>query len=113
MATTIIRDGTLYGPITITNDPATTAGFSLTTAAGAMLMVDSVSGGGGVTISFYAKADPKFSESYLLVDSSNAAVTQTVQAGRCFELPSGMFAARFILPVTDSGTAVIRYAVKG
>lgn len=113
MPTTIARDSTAYAGITLTNNPATTAGLSLSTAAGAMLLVDSVSGGAAVTISFYTKADQRQANSYLFVDANNAAVTQTVQAGRCFELPSGLFASRFVLPVTDSGTAVVRYVVKG
>lgn len=113
MPTTIARESTAYPAITLTTNPATTGGLSLSVSAGAMLMVDSVSGGGAVTISFYAKADSRETDSYLLVDSANAPITQAVQAGRCFELPSGLFAARWILPVTDSGTAVIRYVVKG
>lgn len=113
MPTTIARESTAYPAITLTNDPATTAGFSLSTSAGASIMVDSVSGGGSVTLSFYTKADQSLAATYLLVDSSGNAITQTAQAGRCFELPDALFSSRFILPVTNTGTAVIRYVVKG
>jgi|NOAtaT_7_FD_contig_21_11752181_length_1160_multi_5_in_0_out_0_2 hypothetical protein len=114
MPTAIIRQGSLYEPITLTASVATTAGFSLNIAAGGMLLLDSKSAAGTITISFYVKGDERFSDTYQLVDSSGAAITQTVTAaGQAFPLPDGLFAARFILPVVSSGTAVVRYATKG
>lgn len=113
MPTVISREGSVYEPIVVTDNPATTGGFSLNIHAGAMLMVDSVSAGGTVTMSFYVKADERFAEQYLYCDASNTAVTLTIQAGRCYELPSGLFASRYIQPVVSSGTAQIRYSTKG
>lgn len=114
MPTAIIRQGSLYEPITLTNSVSTTQGFSLNIAAGGMLLVDSKSAGGSITISFYVKGDERFPETYQLVDSSGVAITQTITANnQAFALPDGLFAARFILPVLSSGTAVVRYVTKG
>ncbi len=114
MPTAIIRQGSLYEPITLTNDPATTAGFSLNIAAGGMLLVDSKSAAGTITINFYVKGDERFAQTYQLVDSAGVPISQTITAANhCFPLPDGLFAARFILPVVSSGTAVVRYVTKG
>lgn len=115
MSTAIIRQGSMYNdPITLTDSVNTTQGFSLNIAAGGMLLVDSKSAAGDVTIYYYVKGDERFPESYLLVDSSGAPVSQTItDAGRCFALPDELFAARFVMPIVSSGTVVARYATKG
>lgn len=114
MPTAIIRQGSLYEPITLTADPATTQGFSLNIAAGGMLLVDSKTTAGTITISFFVKGDERFAQTYQLVNESGVPVTQTITAaGQAFPLPDGLFASRFILPVVSSGTAVVRYVTKG
>ena len=113
MPTTIGRQGSVSDPITLTSDPATSQGFVLNTAAGALIMVDSVSAGTAVTVTFYAKADASTSATYLLTDASNAAVSQTTQAGRCFTLSEQVFFPfRYVIPVISTGTAVVRVASK-
>jgi hypothetical protein len=114
MPTAIIRQGSLYEPITLTNSVSTTAGFSLNIAAGGMLLIDSKSAAGTITITFYVKGDERLPDTYQLVDGSGVAVSQTITAaGQCFALPDSLFAARFVLPVVSSGTAVVRYVTKG
>jgi hypothetical protein len=114
MPTTIVRLGSLCDQITLTNSVSTTGGFSLSTDAGALLMVDSKSSGTNITITFYAKADDRLASSYLLVDSAGAAITQIVSAdGQCFPLPDGLFASRHVLPVVSAGTALVRVVTKG
>lgn len=114
MATTIIRLGNAYDPITLTDSASTTGGFSLSTDAGALLMVDSKSAAGNVTISFYAKADGKTSTTYALVDAAGAPITQVITAAnQCFPLPDGLFAARHVLAVLSSGSASVRIVTKG
>ena len=114
MPTTISRQGEQFGPITLTNSVSTTQGFSTNLGAGAMILVDSWTGGAGTfTVTFYTKADQRQTTTYLLTDSTNSAISHTTQAGRCFELPDALFSARYILPVISSGSAVIRYVVKG
>ena len=100
--------------MTLTSSVSTTAGFSLSTDAGALLMVDSKTSGVDITITFYAKADGKSAASYLLVDSAGVAISQTVKAdNQCFPLPDGLFAARHVLPVVSAGTALVRVVTKG
>lgn len=114
MPTVITRQGSLYEPMTLTASVSTTAAFSLNIAAGAMMLVDSKSAGGSVTISFYIKGDDRFAETYQLVDETGAAVTQVVTAvGQAFALPDSLFAARMVLAVLSSGTATVRYCTKG
>lgn len=115
MSYAIARQGSLLvDPITLTNDVATTGGFSLNLAAGGMLMVDSKSAGGSITISFYVKSDDRYPDTYLLVAADGTQVTQTVTAaGQCFSLPDGLFGARYVLPVVSSGTATVRCVTKG
>ncbi len=113
MATTIVRLGNICDPITLTASVSTTGGFSLSTDAGALLMVDSKSAAGSITISFYAKADGKLTDSYALVDKDGNPITQVITAaGQCFALPDGLFAARHVLMVLSSGTAVVRVVTK-
>jgi len=114
MATTIVRLGSLCDQITLTNSASTTAGFSLSTDAGALLMVDSKSDVGNINITFYAKADGKSADAYALVNNAGAAISQTITAnGQCFPLPDELFAARHVLAVVSAGTALVRVVTKG
>lgn len=114
MATTIVRLGTLCDLITLTNSVSTTAGFSLSTDAGALLMVDSKSDVGNITITFFAKSDGNAAKAYALVNNAGAAISQTITANeQCFPLPDELFAARHVLAVTSAGTATVRVVTKG
>ena len=46
-------------------------------------------------------------------DSTGVAITQAVTTGRAYEVPASLFAARYIVPVTSSGTASIILSSKG
>jgi len=111
MPSAITRMGLAYQGIVLTNSVSTSVGFSLSTAAGALIMVDSVSG--AASVKFYTKSDPSLSATYKLVDSTGADVSQTIAAGTAFELPAALFAARHVIMVTDAGTANVHYCVKG
>lgn len=114
MPTAITRIGSVNDAIAITADAATSAGFSANSGVGVTMYVDSVSPGPTATMSFYGKCRAEDSTSYLLVDSSNAAITQTIQAGRCFALPTlTIYGFRYIIPVVNSGTASVRTTIKG
>lgn len=113
MATTVSPFGSVSEPITVTNDPATSQGFSLSAYAAALVMVDAVSAEAPVTLTFYAKSDPSLATTYLLTDASNVAISQTTQAGRCFTLPEAAFRPfRYVIPVVSTGTATLRVATK-
>lgn len=114
MATTIVRYGSVLDPITLTNSVNTSEGFSLSTEAGAMIMVTSKTAPGNITITFYAKADGKLPDTYMVVDTSGNPIAQMVTAaGQCFPLPDQLFAARHVVPVVSTGTAVVRIVTKG
>jgi hypothetical protein len=114
MPTTLHRESLAYTPITLTNSVSTTTGFSLNIAAGAMLLVDSKSTAGNVTITFFVKTDERFPETYQVLDAFGAAVTRVVTANnQAVALPDELFAARFVLCVLSSGTATVRYVTKG
>jgi len=46
-------------------------------------------------------------------DATGAAVTQAITNSRAYEIPTSLFAARYIVPVTSSGTAAIILSSKG
>lgn len=48
-----------------------------------------------------------------LYDATGAAVTQAITNGRAYEIPTSLFAARYIVPVTSAGTASIIISHKG
>jgi len=111
MATTIRRDALNYTSLNLTADPATSAGIPLRLAAGACVLVESVSGAGSVT--FYCKEDRDSTDSFRLVDATGSPIVQNIQAGVAFPIPTETFAATFVTLVCNSGTAVIRYSAKG
>lgn len=112
MAHTIVRGSDVSQSLSLTNSASTSAGFSMGGSAGAMVYVVSVAGG-ATSLTFSVKADPADSSTFSFVPStSTSAVLQPIAAGVCFELPAGLFAARFVIPVTNAGTASVRVVVK-
>jgi hypothetical protein len=114
MPTTITRLGTSYVPITFTSDAATTAGFSLTQAAGALILVTATSSGSTITLTWRTKADVSLPDSYVLADSSDAPVTQVVQPNRAYAVPASLSSAKYILATTASAgqTVTVRVVTK-
>jgi hypothetical protein len=112
--TTIVRQGTSYVPVTFTSDTATTAGFSLTQAAGAMLLVTATSSGSAITLTWLTKADVSLPDSYTLADASNSVVTQAVQPNRAYAVPAALSSAKYILATTASAgeTVTVRIVTK-
>ena len=109
---TIARSATNYFPIVCTSSPSTSAGISLSLASGACVLVDAVSGG-ATSVTFYIKEAPNNPASYLLTDASGSPISQNIGAGEAFALPTETFAASLVVPVTNSGTATLRYTCKG
>jgi hypothetical protein len=114
MSLEIDRNFVQYDQNTVTSDETTTGLYGLGTFAGGMLYVISTSTGAAQTISWRAKFSPS-SPSYKLYDSTNAAITTTIQAGRCYEIPGELFGAIQISAVCDTAgqTAAVRVTVKG
>jgi len=112
MANTMLRGATVVETLAATNSAATSAGFSMAGGAGALVLVSSVSGGASA-LTFVVKSDPASADNFTFIpDSSTTAVSQPISAGVAFELPGGLFAARWVIPVTNAGTASIRVVVK-
>ena len=114
MSLAIDRNFDVYDQTTITSDETTTGLYGLGTAAGGLLYVISTSTGGAKTVSWRGKFSPS-SPSYKLYDSTNAAITATIQAGRCYEIPGELYGAIQVSAVADTAgqSAVVRVSVKG
>jgi hypothetical protein len=114
MSLAIDRNFDQYDQSTITSDENTTGQYGLGAFAGGLLYVISTSTGAAQTISWRAKFLPS-SASYKLYDSTNAAITTVIQAGRCYEIPGELYGAMGISAVSDTAgqTAVVRVTVKG
>jgi hypothetical protein len=114
MPTTITRLGTSYVPITFTSDASTTAGFSLTQAAGALILVTATSSGGAITLTWRTKADVSLPNSYVLATAADAPVTQVVQPDRAYAVPDALSSAKYILATTASEgqTVTVRVVTK-
>ena len=79
-------------------------------ASGGMVFVESV-GGGAASLSWYAAVGPEATA--VQASDGTADLTTSIAAGRAYPLPDALFAAPFIVAVTDVGTASIRISVKG
>jgi hypothetical protein len=112
MAHTIVRGSDVSASLALTASASTSAGFSMSGSAGAIVYVVSVAGSAS-SLTFAVKPDPADSSSYTFIPSiSTTAVSQPIAAGTCFELPSGLFAARWIIPVCNTGSAVVIVVIK-
>ena len=111
---TINRQTTVSPVFTFNN--STTFQFQtpipISTTAGAGLMILS-STAGRVTVTFYAKHDPNSSDAYLLVDATGAPVTRSVDAGEYCQIPTELFPALCVQPVSSAGVVTARYCLKG
>jgi hypothetical protein len=110
MPTEIIRQHSVPSQdVTFTSSDSTTGGFNLAVYAGGMIHVTS----GSATLTWKVKELAGFPTVFTVADSSDTAVTQTVQAGRAYALPDQLYGASYVLATTDSGTITCRVIVKG
>lgn len=98
--------------VVFTNSDATTGGFNMAVFSGAVIHVVSVAGG-ATTLTWKIKERMDSATAYTLADSSDAAQTTTVQAGRAYAVPDAAFAAGYVLATTNAGTVTCRVIVKG
>ena len=99
----IERKQSFTGILTLTNDPATTAVFSVSNVAGALVLVKTASAG-ATTLKFLARVQES-STGYELTASDGTTITQTIGAGKAFQLREELYAARYISPVIVSADA--------
>jgi hypothetical protein len=109
MPNKIERLSSVTDTITATNSASTSPRIPFGSMAGAVLIVDSVSS--ATSITWHVAFGPELTPSPLNADG--AAVTTTIAVNNAYTLPDALFAAPFIVAVTNAGTAAFRIAVKG
>jgi hypothetical protein len=102
---------TFSNPITAATTVAGSTGFSPNTAAGIILRCTATTGDAAIVVKFNVSSGPG-ATSYELRNSSNTAVSITVQTGGAYELPGELFAAPFVTITTASGTATFIVSLK-
>jgi hypothetical protein len=86
--------------VTVATAVASSEEIRLSSYAGGMIFVPA--GSSITTLTWYAAEKPD--GTYLVAyDEDNIAVTQTVQAGRCYPIPSALFGCRAIKAVDAAG----------
>lgn len=110
MPNKIERHNSVSASVTATNSASTSPKIPYGAVAGGMIIVDAVaSGATSITwnVAFGQELTPR------PLNADGAAVTTTIAANNAYTLPDALFAAPFIVAVTNAGTATFRIAVKG
>lgn len=109
MPNKIERYISIGGPISLTASSSTTARIPFGSSGGAMFSVEAVSGATSINwyVAFGAELTP------VVANDGTSAVTTTISVNTAYPVPDALFAAPFLVPVLNSGTATIRLASKG
>lgn len=110
MPNKIERHSSVIDTVTATNVAATSPKIPFGASAGGILIVDAVASG-ATSITWHVAFGPELTPRPLNADG--AAVTTTIAANNAYTLPDALFAAPFIVAVTNAGTASFRISVKG
>lgn len=110
MANKIERLSSVTSTVVCTNSAATSPKVPFGAAAGAVFIVDSVASG-ATSLAWHVSFGPELTP--VPVNDGTADVSTTIAAGKAYAVPDALFAAPFIVAVTNSGTASIRLCVKG
>lgn len=109
MPSKLERQSSVTAQIVATDAAATSPKIPFAAAGGAALIVDAVSS--ATTIAWHVAFSPEATP--VPINADGAGVTTTISANQAYVLPDALFAAPFIVAVTDAGTATIRLSVKG
>jgi len=112
MPYTIDRQSLFIGPFTLTSDPTTSARISLSSFAGALLFVESVTGAAS-QITWHATKGFQETATYPIRSAVSNNVFTGIEQGYAYAFPDEVFGAQFIVPVLDSDTAIVSVALKG
>lgn len=93
-----------------TSSAATSPKVPFGSAAGGILIVDSVASG-AATLTWHVAFGPELTPRPLNADGSG--VTTAIAANNAYALPDALFGAPYIVAVTNAGTATFRVSVKG
>jgi hypothetical protein len=109
MPNKIERLSVVSAPLALTASASTTARIPFSSTAGAIFTVEAVSG--ATTINWFVAMGTELTP--IVANDGSAAVTTTITNNTAYPVPDALFAAPFIVPVLNSGTATIRMAFKG
>lgn len=110
MPNKIERYSSVSDIVTATASAATSPKIPFGASAGGAIVVDSVAGGAN-TITWHIATGPEATP--VPFNTGTADVTSTIAAGKAYALPDTLFAAPFLVAVTNAGTATFRITVKG
>lgn len=110
MPNKIERLSAVGAEVTATNSASTSPKVPFGAAAGAIIIVDSVASG-ATTLTWHVAFGPELTP--VPLNSDGSGVTTTIAANNAYALPDALFAAPFIVAVTNAGTATFRISVKG
>lgn len=109
MPNKIERLSSVTGTYSLTASASTTARIPFSSMAGGLFSVEALSGGSSINwfVAMGAELTP------IAANTGAAAVTTSISLNTAYPLPDALFAAPFLVPVLNSGTATIRLALKG
>jgi hypothetical protein len=112
MPNKIERLSVVTGTITATNaaPSATTPRINFGSAAGGVFIVDSLTTS-PTTLTWHVAFGDELTPRP--VNDGSAAVTTSVTANTCYPIPDAVFGAPFISVVTNTGSAALRFCIKG
>lgn len=93
-----------------TNSDSTSPKIPFGAASGGTIIVDALDGGAS-TLTWHVAFSP--SDTARPLNAGGSGVTTAIAASNAYALPDAVFAAPFLVAVTDSGTATFRLSVKG
>ena len=106
----IERLNAVAGPFVATNSASTSPKLPFGASAGGVIVVDAVASG-ATSLTWHVALGAELTP--VPVNADGAGVTTAIVAGQAYTLPDALFAAPFIVAVTNLGTATFRIAVKG
>lgn len=109
MPSKLERLSSVTGSLALTASASTSAKIPFGAAGGGMFIVDAVSG--ATSINWYVTFGPELTP--VVANDGSAAVTTAITTNTAYPIPDALFAAPFIVGVTNSGTATIRISLKG
>jgi hypothetical protein len=110
MPNKIERVSVVTSAVTATNSASTSPKTNYGSHAGGIFIVDSVAGG-ATSLTWHVAFGPEVTA--VPVNDGTADVSTTIVASKAYPIPDALFAAPFIVAVTNAGTATFRLCVKG
>ena len=110
MPNKIERMSSVTSTVAVTNSASTSQVIPFGAAGGGVFIVDAVSGG-ATSLTWHVSFGPELTPR--VANDGTADVTTTIVANKAYPIPDALFAAPYIVAVTNAGTATIRLCVKG